>query len=116
LQIQINTDDNVEGRYDLTAGIEALLREALSRFASQITRVEVHLSDENAQKGGIDDKRCMIEVRPAGQSPLAVTHTAATLDEACAGAAQKIQRKLASAFGRQNHAKGGHSIRDLPEL
>jgi ribosome-associated translation inhibitor RaiA len=116
MQIQVNTDDNIEGRDALTVEMEARVRDTLSRFAEQITRVEVHLSDENAQKGGSDDKRCLLEVRPSGQAPIAVTHQAATLQEAYTGAAQKMQRKLQSTFGRQNRAKGGHSIRDLDVL
>lgn len=113
MQIQVNTDDNIEGRDALTARIEGDIRDGLSRFADQITRVEVHLSDENAKKGGSDDKRCMLEVRPHGQQPMAVTHQAGTPEEACAGAVQKMQRMLQSNSGRQNTTKGGHSIRDL---
>jgi hypothetical protein len=114
MQIQVNTDDNIEGRDELIAQVEADIRDALSRFADRITRVEVHLSDENAKKGGGDDKRCMLEVRPKAQQPMAVTQQSATLPEASAGAVQKMQRKLQSFFGRQNNnAKGGHTIRDL---
>jgi hypothetical protein len=40
---------------------------ALRRFASQITRVEVHVADVNAGKQGSADKRCMMEARPAGR-------------------------------------------------
>jgi len=116
MQIQVNTDDNIEGSDALIARVEADVREGLSRFADQITRVEVHLSDENAGKGGSDDHRCMIEVRPRGQQPMAVTHQGPTIHEASAGAVQKIQNKLQSDSGRQNNSKGGHSIRDLDPL
>jgi len=116
VQIQINTDDNIEGHDALTAQVEADVRDGLSRFTAQITRVEMHLSDENAEKGGSDDKRCLLEVRPTGQQPMAVTHQAGTLQEASLGALKKMQRKLQSSFGRQNNAKGGHSVRDLDPL
>jgi len=116
VQIQVNTDDNIEGRDALTAQVEADIRDGLSRFADQITRVEVHLSDENAGKGGNDDMRCLLEVRPSGQQPVVVTDQGGTLQEATAGAVQKMQHKLQSTFGRQNNAKGGHSIRDLETL
>jgi ribosome-associated translation inhibitor RaiA len=116
MQIQVNTDDNVEGDDALIGQVEADIRDGLSRFADQITRVEVHLSDENAGKGGSDDQRCMIEVRPTGQQPMAVTHQGASIHEACAGAVQKILSKLQSSFGRQDTHKGGHSIRDLDPL
>jgi ribosome-associated translation inhibitor RaiA len=116
MQIQVNTDDNIEGGEALTSEVTAQVRDTLSRFADQITRVEVHLSDENAQKGASDDKRCLLEVRPTGQAPIAVTHQAGTVQEAWVGAAQKMQRKLQSSFGRQKHGKGGSSIRDLEPL
>lgn len=116
MQIQVNTDDNVESRDALIAQVEAQMRDTLSRFADRITRVEVHLSDENASKGGVDDKRCLLEVRPTGQAPVAVSHQAETMQKACAGAAHKMQRKLQSSFGRQDNTKGGHSVRDLDTL
>ena len=116
MQIQVNTDDNIEGADALLSQIEAQVADDLSRFADQISRVEIHLSDENAAKSGSDDKRCLLEVRLNGQSPIAVTSRSSTPQEACAGAIQKMLRKLQSTLGRQNHAKGGHSIRDLDPL
>jgi ribosome-associated translation inhibitor RaiA len=113
MHIQVNTDDNIEGRETLSAAVEADLRDSLSRFADQITRIEVHLSDENAQKGASDDKRCMIEARPTGLAPIAVTHQAATVQESWTGAAQKMQRKLQSTLGRKTQTKGAPSLRDL---
>ncbi|PZX47293.1 hypothetical protein LY56_00590 [Roseinatronobacter thiooxidans] len=116
MQIQVNTDDNIDGDDALITQLEAEIRDSLSRFAGQITRVEMHLSDKNAGKGGSDDQRCMIEVRPSGQQPVAVTHDGPTIPEATAGALQKMQSKLQSSFGRQTSGKGGHSIRDLDPL
>jgi hypothetical protein len=114
--IQVNTDDNIEGYDALLTQIEGHVGDALSRFADQISRVEVHLSDENAAKSGGDDKRCLLEVRLNGQAPIAVTHSSGTPQEACAGAVQKMQNKLQSNLGRQNKTKGGHSIRDLDPM
>lgn len=50
MQIQVNTDDNVEGRKELTGRIEAEAGATLARFSDQVTRVEVHLGDENAAR------------------------------------------------------------------
>jgi ribosome-associated translation inhibitor RaiA len=61
----------------------------------------MHLGDENSSaKGGGNDKRCMIEARVDGRPPIAVTAQAPTLDEAMDGAADKIERSLASDFER----------------
>jgi hypothetical protein len=111
MQIQVNTDHNFEGHGELVRYIEAEVGTALSRFDEHITRVEVHLSDENAGKSGGVDKRCMLEARPAGQQPVAVTHHAATLDEACSGAIQKLKHLLDSEFGKLEDRKGTASIR-----
>ena len=114
MQIQINTDDNVEGREALEARVEAAVESALGRFGDRITRVEVHLSDENAGKSGSDDMRCLMEARPASRQPVAVTHQAATLEEAYQGAARKLRARLETAFGRVDDAKGAPSIRHTP--
>ena len=112
MQIQINTDDNVEGRDALARRIEAEVDATLGRFGGRLTRVEVHLSDENAGRAGAVDKRCLMEARPAGRQPVAVTHQAATLDEAYSGAAAKLRNLLESAFGRLDDTKGAASVRD----
>jgi ribosome-associated translation inhibitor RaiA len=111
MQIQINTDHNVEGREKLAHHIEADVRAALERFGDQITRVEVHLSDENGAKSGGADKRCLMEARLAGRQPVAVSHEAATLQGAFDGAAKKLQHLLESALGRSHDRKGDASIR-----
>jgi hypothetical protein len=78
----------------------------VGRFADQITRVEVHLSDENSQKGGDEDKRCLLEARLAGLQPMAVSHQAATLPQAIDGAATKLAKALESTLGRLGSQKG----------
>ncbi|MDP1966431.1 MAG: HPF/RaiA family ribosome-associated protein [Reyranella sp.] len=100
MQIQINTDSNIEGREDLAASVQAVVEGAVQRFSDRITRVEVHLSDENSRKSGHDDKRCMMEARVEGRQPTAVTHRAATLDQAVDGAAEKLKRSLESTLER----------------
>lgn len=114
MRIKINTDDNVEGREALEARVEAAVASALDRFGDRITRIEVHLSDENAGKSGGGDMRCSMEARPASRQPVAVTHQAATLEEAFQGADRKLRARLETAFGRVDDAKGAPSIRDNP--
>ncbi len=112
MQVQINTDDNVEGRDALARLVEAEVDATLGRFGGRLTRMEVHLSDENAGRAGAADKRCLMEARPAGRQPVAVTHQAATLEEAYGGAAKKLRKLLEGTFGRLNDTKGAASIRD----
>lgn len=99
--IQINTDSNIERNDALAQKVEAVVRNTLDRFREQITRVEIHLSDENSDKQfGTEDKRCLMEARLAGLQPIAVSHQAATLEEAVDGAAKKLKRTLDSTLGR----------------
>ena len=112
MQIQVNTDDHVHGREDVTRAVTREVEHALQRFAARLQRVEVHLGDVNGGKHGADDKRCMMEARPAGHPPVAVTHQADTLPLAISGAAKKLQHRLETVLGKIADAKGRESIRD----
>lgn len=102
MQIQINTGHNIEVHEALAAQVSGIVEIALSRFSGHITRVEVHLSDENSDKKvGHDTIRCMMEARLEGRQPIAVTHHAATLDEAVDGTADKLARLIEHTLGRQ---------------
>lgn len=101
MQIQINTDSNIDGYDALTADVSEGIESALSRYSDQITRLEVHLSDQNSgKKGGNDDMRCLIEARMKGQNPISVNHQATTIGQAVAGAADKLNRLLENTLGR----------------
>ncbi len=105
MQVQINTDRNIEGHEALAAHIRGTVESALSRISHQITRVEVHLSAESSHKSSQNDKRCMMEARLEGCQPIAVTHQAATLDQAVDGAADKLSRLIESTLGRLRDQK-----------
>jgi ribosome-associated translation inhibitor RaiA len=111
MKILVDTDHNAKGDEKFSRRIEAEVRAALHRYTDQITRVEVHLSDENGAKGGDADKRCLIEARAAGRPSVVVSHDAATLQEAFDGAAKKLQHLLESTLGRLHNHKGDASIR-----
>jgi ribosome-associated translation inhibitor RaiA len=101
MQIQLNTDGNIEGHEELATQVSSVVESALKRFSDRITRVEVHLSDENSdKKGGNDEMRCVMEARIEGRRPIAVTHQAATLDQTVDGAADKLTRLIENTLGR----------------
>jgi ribosome-associated translation inhibitor RaiA len=100
MKIQINTDHNIEGHEALAAKVSGVVENVLSRIRDHITRVEVHLSDENSDKGGQNEKRCVMEARLEGRQPVAVTDQAETLDQAVDGAADKLARLIESTLGR----------------
>ena len=100
MQIQFNTDKNVTGSEELIASSTSIISEELSRFSAQITRLEIHLSDEDGNKDGLNDKRCMVEARLAGMKPIAVTDHANTLEQAISGALDKLKTSLENITGR----------------
>lgn len=101
MQIQINTDHNIDGHEAHATQVSSVVESALNRYSDHITRVEVHLSDENSdKKGGEHDMRCVMEARLEGRQPIAVTHQGATVDQAVDGAADKLHRMIESTLGR----------------
>ena len=100
MHVQTNTDRNIQASEALAAQVEAAVIGALGRLVDQVTRVEVHLSDENGARSGADDKRCLMEARLEGRPPTAVTHRAATVEQAMTGAAGKLARSLESSLAR----------------
>ena len=100
MQIQINTDRNIEGREALATHVRGVVESALAHVKERITRVEVHLGDENGHAFGVPERRCMMEVRLAGQQPCVVTHHAVELNDAIEGAASKLRASVESTLGR----------------
>lgn len=98
--IQVNSDNNITVNERLSAYISDTVSDSLSRFDEQVTRVEVQLSDENGDKAGKDDKRCMLEARLAGMQPVAVTAHSDTIEQALHDAIHKLIAALDKAVGR----------------
>lgn len=101
MKVQINTDKNIEGHERLEAYFSGEIEKSLARFEDKITRIEVHFGDEISNKAGVDDKRCLIEVRVANSQPVAATEHASSLEKAFSGAVEKIKRTLTTVFEKQ---------------
>ncbi len=111
LHIQVTTDTNIQGHEELIQWVETETRHALSRFAHQIMSVEVHFTDENGHKHGSGDKRCLMEARCSGRSPVAASNESATVTDAFHGAVKKLQHLLNSSLDKAKTHKGGKTIR-----
>jgi len=101
--IEFNTDHNVTASEEFRSPLIALITEKLSRIDHHVTRLDVHLKDENGNKGGLNDKRCMIEAHVEEQHPVAVTNHGDSYEQAVAGAIDKLKSSLNSLHGRLNH-------------
>ena len=62
MQVQVNTDHNVEGHEALADHISDVVESTLGSLSDQITRVEVHLTDETGHKDTQNDKPCMGQI------------------------------------------------------
>ena len=103
--IQINTDRSIEGHEALVAHVSGVVEDALNQLGDHVTRVEVHLSDENGAQRSENDQRCMMEARLEGYHPLAVTAHADSLHKAVVAAADKLARVIESTLGRLHDHK-----------
>ncbi|MEI4264179.1 HPF/RaiA family ribosome-associated protein [Roseovarius sp. D0-M9] len=100
MQFQLNTDSHIQADDLLAETAKTAVASALGHLTNRLTRVEVHLADVNAAKGGADDILCTIEARPEGMQPQTVTHSDADVDAALRGAGKKIRSLLDSEFGK----------------
>jgi ribosome-associated translation inhibitor RaiA len=102
MKIQFNTDKNIKGIEDFTAPLIILIEEELKRFDSQITRIEVHLSDEDGDKDGLKAKRCLMEARLNGMNPIAVSSQSDTEELAVSESIDKLKSRLETILGKLN--------------
>ncbi|MFK7785635.1 MAG: HPF/RaiA family ribosome-associated protein [Crocinitomicaceae bacterium] len=100
MKIQFNTDKNITGKESLEAFVAGRISDGLKQFDEKITRIEVHLSDENAQKGGKDDINCKLEARLEGLQPITVTGKGSTKEKAVSDAISKMKAALSTVMGK----------------
>jgi len=100
MQIHVRTDHTIQGTDELTSEITETVTTVLGRFEPYLTRIEAHLTDENGPKSGTDDIKCVLEARPAGRQPLAVTHHAASIPQAVRGASDKMKNALSTTYDK----------------
>ncbi|HQQ70885.1 MAG TPA: HPF/RaiA family ribosome-associated protein [Alicycliphilus sp.] len=111
MQIQVHTNDHIQGGESLIHWTQEEVAAKLARFREHVTRVEVFLSDVDAGKSGTADKRCVIEARPAGRQPVAASAEAVKVADAVAAALDKLVRSLGDDITRAKDRQGRESIR-----
>ena len=98
MQIQVNTDNVIHGDERLIEIAKDAVNSDLNHFSERLTRVEVHLRDQNAEKRGPEHIRCTMEARPRGHGPIAAHHDAPDILAALKGAAKTLRARLTSEF------------------
>jgi len=73
MEIQVNFGHDINDHKKIIHHAETMVDSILGHLAEHITRIEVHISDENSKKEGRHDKRCMMEARLKGHQPIVVT-------------------------------------------
>ena len=100
MTVQINADNNLSVHEDYSKKLEDTISKDLSRFDEIVTRIEVHLSDENGSKDLPNDKKCLLEARLKGRQPVVVSALGNTYDQALKGATDKIKASIDTITGR----------------
>lgn len=103
MTIQFNSAHHVNANEELKVPIIALLSEKLNRFSHNIVRLDVHLSDENGDKEGVNDKRCLLEAYLEGAIPIIAKNCANNYEQAAEGAADKLKASLNSSHRRSEN-------------
>ncbi|MGV8844208.1 MAG: HPF/RaiA family ribosome-associated protein [Pseudomonas sp.] len=116
MQILVNSDNHIDGSEALTLKVQAHIKHKLQRFDEHLTRIEIHLNDENAHKKNLQDKRCQAEARIKGRDPISVTHNADSVQLAYEGAVEKLTHALDHIIGKAREARVKQVFTDEPSV
>jgi hypothetical protein len=103
MTIQFNTDKTIDWDQRHDDHFSELIKEDLDRFSDHISRIEVHISDENGAKEGKNDIRCLLEARLEGKQPIAVSNQSDSIEAAVSGALTKIKASLKTIIERSRN-------------
>ena len=102
MDIHVSTDNHIHGDERVTEVAEIAVQTDLGHMNDWLTRVEVHLKDQNADKKGPANIRCTMEARPRGLAPMAAHADAANIAAALKGAASKLRGRLQSMHNKRD--------------
>ena len=95
MHVNVNSDNHIDLKESAVQHWQTEIETGLERFADWVTRVEVHLTDENSRaKGGSDDIRCLMEARPANQQPVSIEVRSGSVEQAVYDAINTLERRL----------------------
>lgn len=100
MTIQFNTDKTIDGSQRQQEYFKTKISQNLERFASHITRIEVHLRDENGDKEGLHDLSCTMEARLQGKQPMVVHSKGNNLEKVVSASIEKMTTSLNKVIGK----------------
>ena len=103
MKIQFNTDKNIQGTEILETFVFEKINHVLKQFEDKITRIEVHISDQNAHKAGTNDIQCKIEARVKGLQPVMVVGKSSSKEKALDNAINKMKAALDTIIGKMKN-------------
>ena len=102
MDIHVSTDNHIQGDERVAEVAENAVKTDLGHMNDWLTRVDVHLKDQNGAKRGPANIRCTIEARPRGLAPMAAHADAADIPAALKGAAVKLRGRLQSEHAKRD--------------
>ena len=94
MDIHVSTDNTIHGDTRVIEVAQEAVTHDLGHMSDWLTRIEVHLKDQNGDKKGPAQIRCTMEARPRGLAPLSAHADAADIPAALKGAATKLRGRL----------------------
>ncbi len=116
MQVEVVTDNHVDGSERLSAYVTSVLEDALARYGDRVTWVQAHLGDENSHKSGGSDKWCAFSLKMGGMPTVNVNAGAPTIDLAIDGAVDKLVKTLDRQIGKKQDHKGRTPMSGDPTL
>jgi ribosome-associated translation inhibitor RaiA len=114
MQVLLNTDPQLDGRHKMAEHLDTIVREALSRFDEQITRVEAHVAEAGDHASATPgDVICTLEARLVGLEPVVVKDHAATPHQAMHDAVAKLKRAVGTVLDKHDRKRGNARIGDV---
>lgn len=109
MEIQVWADRPLRAEDELVSLVGTELVAGLGPCAGRVTSACVHVTTDWGFHGPA--LRCLLEVRPLGHAPLAVTHHASTHDAAVRGAVGDMRGLLDRMFRRIDAAGTAETVR-----
>lgn len=106
MQFLFNSDNQIDGDTSMAERVERIVRRRLSRVEERLTRVEVHVSDVDGPRSGANDKRAVVELRPAGLDPISGSDEAGNIEAAVSSATDKALAVFDRQIGKMTTRKG----------